>query len=199
MQLKRLLDHFDTYERLHIEVDDVRDQLIETGVQDEILFHFVDIDASILRGLIYRYTKRDSVYGVDPKLCSQICIAESLPYEWRRLVAVKELIHITDTPQETAESEQAVEKLIERLSYPLDIALETNSSKNDKMNILPALAVLVPLECRKLVRTMHKANVATNLDIAKMAQIPPRYIDVILEDWFDDLIEGIKNLNGSGS
>ncbi len=195
MQLKRLLDHFDAYENLHIEIDCIRDQLIDVGVQDEIRFHFVDIDSTILRGLIYRYTKQNSVYG-DPVFCSEICIAKNMSYDWQRLVAAKELIHITDTPEETAQSEHAVEALIERLSYPFDVALETKSSTNDKLVILPALAVLVPLQCRRILRELFLSNSVTKIDIAKMAQIPIRYSDIILEEWFDDLIENIKNHNG---
>lgn len=186
----RALAHFDSYENLHVEINDIRDQIIAIGIQDEIRFHYVDIDPKILRGLLYRYTKHHRSYG-DPILCSEICISQHMDHDWQRLVAAKELIHITDTPDKSAQSEQAVEKLIERLSYPLEITLETESSKSDEFALIPALAVLVPKDCRILLRKLHSANTITNVDIAKMAQIPSRYVDVILEEWFDEFVDKV--------
>ncbi|MBA5779122.1 hypothetical protein H2509_18495 [Stappia sp. F7233] len=187
MLLKKLFDHFDNYEKLHIEVNTVKDQLVEIGCQDKINFHFVEINDGILRGLIHRYIRRDSPYG-DQIMCSDICIAKSLDPEWRRLVAVKELLHITDTKQETAQSEAAVEKLIERLSLPFEVQHETKSSLNDRVYILFALAILVPKGCRAILRTLYDNGHITLLDVAQMAQIPERYADVVMGDWFEPFL-----------
>ena len=70
MQLKQLVKHFDDYERLPIPVRFIKEQLVENGVQDEIRFHFVDINPLILRGLIYRYTKHGAAYQ-HPVFCSE--------------------------------------------------------------------------------------------------------------------------------
>jgi hypothetical protein len=191
MNLTSLLEHFDSHENLHIEVNAVRDQVVTLGFQDEIRFHFVNIEENILRGLLFRYTKHAAVYG-DPIRCSEICIAKSLSPEWRRLVAVKELLHITDTEDETAQSEAAVEKLIQRLSLPFEIREETKSSLNDRTHIIPALAVLVPKGCRDILRPIYKDGKITTADIANMAQIPERYSDLIMGDLFEDLIAAIK-------
>lgn len=195
MHLNDLLDHFDNYTRLHISVNFVRDQLIDMGVQDEIRFHFVSIDHDILRGLLFRYNRHAVVYG-DPIRCSEVCIAESLPVEWRRVVAVKELLHITDTPEETAESEIAVDKLIERMALPMEVREETRSSLNDRTHIIPALAILVPKQCRMLLREMHKEGKITPLAVAHMAKIPERYGDLILSEDFDTFVDGLRALNG---
>jgi hypothetical protein len=195
VHLTKLLDHFDSYESLHIEVNSVRDQLIDLGVQDEIRFHFVDIKSEILRGLIYRYSKHRVPYG-DPILCSEICIAKSLPNEWRRLVAVKELLHITDTPNEAADSEQEVDKLIERMSLPFEVMEETRVSTNDKLHLLPALSILVPKACREILREQFARNHITRADIANMAQIPERYVRIVIDDWFESFIDSLKASNG---
>jgi hypothetical protein len=191
MNLASLLEHFDSYQNLHIEVDTVRDQVLTLGFQDEIRFHFVNIEENILRGLLYRYTKHAVVYG-DPIRCSEICIAKSLSPEWKRLVAVKELLHVTDTEDETAQSEAAVEKLIKRLSLPPEILEETKSSLNDRTRIIPALAVLVPKGCRNILRPLYQDGKITTADIANMAQVPERYSDFIMSDLFEDLITTIK-------
>ena len=36
MLVTKILEHFDAYELLHVDVNDVRDQLVDMGVQDEI-------------------------------------------------------------------------------------------------------------------------------------------------------------------
>lgn len=191
MNLTSLLEHFDSYEKLHIEVNAVRDHVLSLGFQDEIRFHFVNIEENILRGLLYRYTKHAVVYG-DPIRCSEICIAKSLTPEWKRLVAVKELLHITDTEDQTAQSESAVEMLIRRLSLPFEIREETKSSLNDRTHIIPALAVLVPKGCRDILRPLYVDGKITTVDIGNMAQIPERYSDLIMSDFFEDLIAEIK-------
>lgn len=195
MHLNSLLDHFDIYTRLHISVNSITAQLIDMGVQDEIRFHFVDINADALRGLLFRYTKHASAYG-EPIRCSEICIAESLSPEWKRLVAVKELLHITDTPEETAQTEAAVDKLIENLSLPLDIQQETRSSLNDRTHIIPALAVLVPRDCRLTLRRLYNEEKIRPSDVANLARIPDRYAEFVISEEFDELVERIRNING---
>lgn len=198
MHLNELLDHFDTYTRLHISVNTIRDQLVDLGIQDEVRFHFVDINAEALRGLLFRYTKHAAPYG-EPIRCSEVCIAEALPIEWARLVAVKELLHITDTEEETAQSEAAVDRLIENLSLPMDIQQETRSSLNDRTHIIPALAVLVPKECRRILRSLHADGIIRPSDVANIARIPDRYAEFVITDEFDDLVASILSLNGKST
>ena len=115
MLVKRLLEHFDAYERLHVDVNDVRDQLVDMGVQDEIRFHFVKMDAGKLRGIVYRYTKHSGVYG-ESILCSEIAISNDMGNEdeaWKRLVAVKEMLHVADCVNISAESSEAINILFD--------------------------------------------------------------------------------------
>ncbi|MGO7370578.1 hypothetical protein [Rhizobium leguminosarum] len=188
MLLKKLVEHFDNYTRLPIGVNTVRDQIIDLGIQDEIRFHLVDIDPSILRGLIYRYTKHPAPYAT-PIFCSEICLAKDQEYEWQRIIAVKELLHITDTEAETAQSERAIDKLIERLSLPFELREETKSSMNDRSHILPALAILVPKEIRAILRELRAQDKITDIDVARMAKIPDRYGGLVISDIFEGAVE----------
>ena len=196
MHLNKLLDHFDNNTRLHISVNAIRDQLVDFGIQDEIRFHFVEIGEDTLRGLLFRYTRHNVVYG-EPIRCSEVCIAKSLHPEWRRLVAVKELLHITDTPQETAQSENAVDRLIENLSLPMDIWQETRSSLNDRTHIIPALAVLVPKACREKLRSLRADGIILPTDVANMARIPERYAEFVLSEEFEIFVDRLRSLNGA--
>lgn len=187
MLLKQLVKHFDNYTRLPIGVNAVKAQIIDLGIQDEIRFHMVDIDPSILRGMIYRYTKHSAPYS-EPIFCSEICLAKDQEYEWQRVVAVKELLHITDTDAETAQSEKAVDKLIERLSLPFELREETKSSMNDRSHVLPALAILVPKDIRAMLRDLRAQDKITDIDVARMAKIPDRYGAFVISDIFENAI-----------
>lgn len=190
MLLKQLVEHFDTYTCLPVGVNTVRDQIVDLGIQDEIRFHMVEIDPTILRGLIYRYSKHNVPYG-EPILCTDICLAKDQEYEWQRVVAVKELLHITDTDPETAQSEGAVEKLIERLSLPFEIREETRSSLNDRVHFIPALAILVPKDVRDILRDLRQRDKITPIDVARMAKIPDRYGAMVLTDLFEDVVSDL--------
>lgn len=193
MLLKKLIEHFDTYERLPVSINAIRDQIIELGMQDEITFHYVDTNPKILRGLIFRYIYRPVLYA-EPKFCSFVCLSKEQEYEWQRLVAAKELLHITDTEAETAQSEKAVEKLLERLSLPFEIREETASSWNDRNHIIPALAILVPKECRVILRSLHEQGKITPIDVARMAKIPERFGSFVISEHFEVILEAVLTL-----
>jgi len=196
MLLDRLLDHFDRVSRLHIDVNDVRDQLIAMGVQDEINFHFVKMDASKIRGLLYRYERHDAPYGL-PKFVSEILIPQDMGEEaeaWQRLVAVKEMLHITDSDELCAMSEQAVDNLFDQFSLPpelrngLDSGGVGKSFLNDRVRIYAALAVLLPAICRDKLRPLYESGRLTSREIAEIAKLPVRYIPVVMEENFSDFI-----------
>lgn len=199
MLLERLLDHFDTYTVLHIDVNAVRDQLVDMGVSDEIRFHFVKMDKEKIRGFLYRYARHDVPYG-EPVLCADIVIAVDMGEEdeaWKRLVAVKELLHITDSPSLCAESEGAVDNLYDRFSVPPELRRNSplevgnRSFLNDEVRIYAALAVLVPAGCRELLRKLAAEDKLEEWEIAEIAKIPARYIPIILNKGFDEFIRNL--------
>ncbi|GAM01953.1 hypothetical protein [Sphingomonas parapaucimobilis] len=196
MLLERLLDHFDTYTVLHIDVNAVRDQLVDMGVSDEIRFHFVNMDKEKIRGFLYRYARHDVPYG-EPILCADIVIAVDMGDEdeaWKRLVAVKELLHITDSPSLSAESERAVDNLYDRFSVPPELRRHSplevgnRSFLNDEVRIYAALAVLVPAGCRELLRQLKAEDKLEEWEIAQIAKVPARYIPILLNEGFDAFI-----------
>ena len=89
MSLARLIAKFAGVAELPVEIPEVRDAIVALGFQDDIVFVPENIDPGKLRGVIYRYTKRDGVYG-EPKLCTLIVYSQNLPIEWQRVVCGKE-------------------------------------------------------------------------------------------------------------
>ncbi len=191
MSLQKLFDIFDNYEKLWIDINDIRDQIVDFGIQDEINFNFVKIDEAIVRGFLHRYTRTNGVYG-EPEFVSEIFIAVSLDENWQRVVAAKELLHILDTPKNTAQSEMAVDALLDNFSLPPEVRNPTNSYNNDRALLISAIAILVPKECRKIIRRLHADNKLDLKQISQFAKIPHRFSNMILGEEFDELISVIN-------
>lgn len=194
MLIDKLLDHFDDYEEIPVDVNDVRERLIAMGVQDEITFHFVKMDKDKIRGILYRYTRHASPYG-EPILCSDICIADDQGDEteaWHRLVAVKEMLHISDCTNLTAASEEAIDNLFTALSLPPDLrapeVTDKRSVLNDRMRTYIALAILIPRAAREALRKVYLTQL-TDDEIALMAGVPIRYVDVVMGTAFERSIK----------
>ena len=186
MSIEELFEHFDAYERLPVSVNDIRDQIIDMGCQDDIQFHLVDVDPSKLRGVLERYTVHNAPYA-EPTFCSNICIARDLTAPWRRVVAAKELLHILDSEDEAAANEESVVKLINRMSQPFEFQNETRSSFSDKSRLVLAIGILVPKECRKWLKQIYELGQMTEEEIARIADIPDRYVPPLLDEGFEYL------------
>jgi hypothetical protein len=197
MLIDELFEKFDTYEKLWIGINDIRDQIVDLKVQDEINFHFVTMDEDAVRGFLHQHTIRENLYA-EPKLVSDIYIANSLDENWRRLVAAKELLHILDTNVTRAESNEAVEKLLDNLSLPPEVRQHTNSYFNDQARLISALAILVPKECRVILRRLSSEGIIGASDVSRMAKIPNRFGQMILDDDFEGLFNIIHKA-GNGN
>jgi hypothetical protein len=194
MLIDKLLAHFDDYQELPIDVNDIRERLIAMGIQDEITFHFVKMDDQKIRGILYRYTRRPGVYA-EPIFCSDICIAQDQGDEtesWHRLVAVKELLHMSDCSNLTAASEEAVDNLFTAFSLPPDVRVpeitEKKSVLNDRVRTYVALAILIPRACRDALRELFPHRL-TDSEIALMAGVPVRYIPMVMGLPFESSIK----------
>lgn len=197
MILEKLLEHFDSRTELHIDVNEVRDQLVLMGVQDRILFHFVKLDKDKIRGLLDRYIKQVVPYA-EPVYCSDILIPIDMGDEkeaWQRLVAVKEMLHITDSDALNAETPEEVNNLFEKFSLPPELrehSLPTDgpgkSFLNDRVRIYTALAVLVPTAARDILRPLYVAKKLSGREIAELAKVPQRYIPTLMAEDFDSAI-----------
>jgi len=100
MVLQKLIERFETVNQLPVEIPEVRDAIVSLGVQDDIRFCPDDrVDTAVLRGLYYQYTTHSAPYS-EPTFCSLIVFSNSLPKEWQRLIACKELMHVLDNKSE---------------------------------------------------------------------------------------------------
>ena len=196
MLVSRLLDAFDKYTTLPIDVNDVRDKLVAMGVQDHIRFHFVKMDKDKIRGLLFRYSVHRKPYDVT-MLWSDIVIASKMGEEaeaWKRLVAVKELLHITDCDKLSASTPEVVDYIFDQFAVPPELrngSMEKGEAAaflNDRVRIYFALAVLMPTLFREKLRPLWRAKQLTSREIAEIAKVPVRYVPFVMEEHFDDMI-----------
>lgn len=194
MLVKKLLHHFDQRTTLRVDVNEVHEQLLNLGVEDTIKFHFTSMDAGMIRGMLDRWEGLAPPYG-DPAVHSDIIIASDMGKEddyWKRLVAVKELLHVADCSELSAESEAAVNVLFANFALPPELraanGTQTRSYANDQMRFYLAMAVLVPKKCRENLRPLYP-HTLNDANIAEIAEIPERYIPVIMGTHFESAIE----------
>ena len=114
---------------------------------------------------------------------------------WKRLVAVKELLHVADCAKISADTEESVKIIIKNFSIPPELrddihngATLTRSYLNDRIRIFLALAILVPEGCREVIRDLFQQNKLNEKEISDIAKIPERYVSVVMDPNFDDSI-----------
>ena len=159
-------------------------KIIEAGFEDEIYFHFVDINENRVRGFLQRVGTSSGVYA-GSTFRSDIYIAKSLGEAWRRVVAVKELLHIIDTEEFTASSHNAVDSLLKNMAVPLEVREYGASYFNDRIRLISAIAILVPFKCRKRLRECIAEGILTIAEVQLLTKIPSRFVPYILREEFE--------------
>lgn len=198
MSIQKLFQHFDAKTKLWIRVNEVKAQINELGCEDEIEFHFVDIEEAKVRGFLVRTGEKSLLPYADPLLSdlkSDIYIAQSLPERWRRVVAVKELLHIIDMEQFTAQSREAVNDLLKNMALPSEVREYRASYLNDRLRLISAISILVPRHCREVLRALYQSNQVTVTEIALMAKIPNRFVPFLMSEEFEETFNQVHELD----
>lgn len=185
-----LYEKFCAYTNLPIRIDWVCDQIIDDCDIDEVLFIPAEIDMEILLGMhrLMRVTKED---GTQRKVLHVYYNAELEDHHaLKRLVCCKELLHAYDAEAATAESMEAVNRLIEGIVVPPSSGM-TSSLASDHNGNLHALIVLLPRDALdKLIPEYEAGNISVE-DVARLAQIPEAYARLGLSPIWKDLVEHI--------
>jgi hypothetical protein len=193
MSARDLIRFFSEFTTLPVQINDIVDHLVDSGCQDEICFIGVDFDINIVRGFIKRYIFRRVPYG-DPVFHTDIYYDRRQGLDWRRIVCCKELIHILDNQQQATSSREDVAALIERIVLPLEVRLDGLQVIEDRIGILKAIALLLPLAARELLLPRYKSGDLTDEEIAILACVPLRYVRVVMLDTWESLHEKLLSV-----
>ena len=196
MSVGRLITFFSMFTKIPVYVEDVRDQMVEMGIQDEITLVPMDVPPQHLLGMLVRY-RESGLYG-NTKNCALVFYNENVSRDVQRLVCCKELMHLFDNQSALTNSRDDFYALIDgvidlskALNGPLGAAPQ---SILDHLALVMGLAVLFPHEIRDDVIAAHNASRMSVGDIAEEFDIPAQYVPFLLTKEWDSLRETLLKL-----
>jgi hypothetical protein len=127
------------------------------------------------------------VYSHDFDIVTQVLYGEDLPQEWKRLVIVKEALHVFDPEDNRINTPDGVRRLIPAVISPeLRRTQAFAPAVDDFLGAYKAMAVLLPRAARvKLAAAANEEEggppaVRTSSEIAQYAALPDFYVDLWL-------------------
>lgn len=165
-----IYNHFSSYTRLPVQINDIRDFVLGRNYVDEIRFYGVDINSDHLRGMCHVYLRQVGVY-CEPLRCAEISFAKSLSEHEKRIVLCKELLHLTENPAAAAQTSQQVDQLIEEIAVPLTFKASLQGI-SDHCGELNAIRVLLPDDAREILQPQIASGALSLEDVASIAKMP---------------------------
>lgn len=190
MKVKDVIAEFSVKVMLPIDLADVEAAIRRHGVPDDeeiYYFHDVDIPADAMNGFIH---SENVYYGKGPNGDDDWRTIHTITYakggdEMERLVCCKEMLHILDPIEFKAKELADVDKLISDIILAPDAQGFANNGHHaiwDKVTILHAIAILMPLACVELFRPTYKAGKISLQRVAEIAEIPAFAVAIAMHD-----------------
>lgn len=184
----KIIENFSCFTILPVDIDDVRDFILNLGTVDRIIFHSVNSESAVLRGLLY-HTKDKPPYFQGERVTANIAYCVDLPIDHQRIIACKELLHILDVGGQIAATRPSVSRLVTEIVLPQslgnDWAKLQKVTASDKLGVLMALAVLLPRDAIAELRPFYEKGEIGIEEIATLAQLPEPYVAFAMTDeWF---------------
>lgn len=191
-----ILDHFAAYVNLPIKISDVEAFILERGFVDEIAYHPVDEDPSMLAGMLY-HVEASPPYRpyAGARTIANIVYSTQLSLESQRLIVAKELMHIFDADGFAAATREQVSRLVEEIALPASVKAELQrlspAGENDHNGILLGIAILFPRDAREELKPLYAAGHLGDEEIGSLAEIPASFIPLLMSDKWGDVLDAI--------
>lgn len=189
--LRKLVEQFQDRVELPIEIDEIRDAIIQSGVQDKIVFSEEEMDTGKLKGVLYQWHEHSVMYG-EPVFTSLIAYPTDEEIDWQRAICAKELIHICDRQIIRTKSPEMVIQLAEKLVGPFEsnsTGLADLMASMDKLAQYQYVDLLFPKAARELAKEKLTDETQTMESIAKWAVIPKEHVEMALGDKWEAISE----------
>ena len=194
MSALQLVQSFEDRTDFPVLIDEVRDEVIRLSGVSDIAFKATDIDKDILRGLCYFWEPSPAPYA-EARQHVDILYAATLDPAWRRLVIVKELIHILDKEAHRIAAEGDLNDLIRRMSRRPELRDPMNwHEASDKVGLFQALGILFPFAARQLIKPKYDDGLLAEEMIAHRAGIPDTFVSFLMSDDWTQYYEGFMSL-----
>lgn len=158
--------------------------------------HAVRREGRGYRGGFRRLALPVGIYGADPEIVTQIFYGEDLPETEKRLIIVKEALHVFDGPQARVQTPDALRQLIPAILAPeLQKALFLPAF-HDEMGVYRAMALLMPAAAREKLKASVDSGKRTVAEVADYVRLPEVDVDVWLrygqriEEMILEVVEG---------
>jgi hypothetical protein len=195
MSVGKLIDFFSRFTKLPIYAEDVKDQIVDLGVQDVIEFHPIDEDPRRLRGMYFRYRVRAALYS-DHDNHSIIFYNANVPPDEQNFICCKELMHVFDdrikaAVKTAADFEALLSVLFKTYSDPSEVTI---GGVLDLAAEFAALAVMFPEEIRNEFLQAHLAGRISEAEIAAEAGVPEMYVRELLSERWETVLGMLRSL-----
>lgn len=187
MEVSALIAEFSKRTMLPVDVNDLLPILVANGNETDVEFIGVDLDPDILQGKIKIFYLRDGVYR-EPKRFANIYYHQGHTSDWRRFICCKELLHLLDPASAQTNTPEQIEELADRIGLPeymQDPLADGFATNTDRLAEFRAAALLLPFAARELLRKPLDDDKLTLGDIAKMADIPRKYVGLVMSDHWE--------------
>lgn len=198
MSYPALVRAFSTIDTLPVPVDAVLQWIQANTPHTDIRLYAVGRHKKAFRGAYRRVgIPRGPMYSHDFDIVNQVLYGEDLPPEWKRLVIVKEVLHVFDDHR--VNTPEAVRKLIPAVITPeLKNAAPFAPAIDDHLGAYRAMAVLLPRRARRRLKEAVDKDRRTSSEIADYAQLPDFYVDIWLDvaEQIEDKLCGTSLIGG---
>jgi hypothetical protein len=196
MNIPELIEKFASRKSLPVDVNDVLTCLKEHGNEDKIEFIGVDLDPDVLLGLIKIFHVRDVVYA-DPIRYVNIYYNRTQSVDWQRMICCKEIVHLLDPTSAETKTSEEIFKLAEKIGLPPEMQDPTSdgiATSTDRLAEFRAAAILLPWEARQVLLPAFKAGSLTTMDIARLADMPHKYVGFVMSDVWERVFPVLRGL-----
>jgi hypothetical protein len=174
-------------------VDDVLRWIRQHTDHNDLRLHAVGRNSKAFRGAFRRIgIPKGAPYSHEYDLICQIIYGRDLPDDWKRLVIVKEALHVFDPDGSQVNTPDGVRQLIRSVITPELKAPIFAPAINDYLGPYRAMAVLLPRAARRKLAKAVVDGSRTTTEIATYPHLPDYYVGI----WLDIGEEAEKQLAG---
>jgi hypothetical protein len=196
---KKFIEHFQHYPDLPVQPSLVADWIKAEGYQDEIYFVELDLDTTIIRGMVTIFNETQaSVPYAEPVSVATIYYSKNMDKKWQNLSCMKELFHCFNIKWVTDDAEK-LEQLANQLALPtraqyLELLMKQDEHvRYDRFGELYGLAIAFPMLHRQELMPPYKAGVLTVEDISNLANVPAPFARLVMSDGWEQIYRDMLN------
>lgn len=182
MTYKALVDSFCEEVDLPVHVNQVLSWVRENTDHKIIKLHGVNRNSQSFRGGFRRKAINVGVaYSQNPEdieIHTDILFGNDLHDDWKRLVIVKEVMHVFDGPEACVDTPEKLAQLIPNIITMQLTGAPFIPALNDHFGAFRAMAVLLPKPMRQRLKDAIDSGDRTVEEVAQFCQLPEAYVDI---------------------